>query len=166
VRRRAAEAPFASTFVGVLEPFEGGANLTSTRRLELKTSDGKPCSEGCVALEIRLAGGGRDLFLSMETGNLDNPGSSPSTNSRAIEGETGLQFEGDVCLVRLNKSNEPTRVWFCRGTSLRIGQLVIRAKEEKGSVEIDLSRLDAPVVSGPADAIAEIQNRGFKIWPK
>jgi len=166
IRRRTAQPPLASTFAGVLEPYEGKSNLAVIRRLELQDSEGNPCPDDSVGMEIQLADGGRDLFLSS---NVEAP--SPSASSRSdrpamFEKERGTGFEGDLCLVRFDASERPRRVLFCRGRSLRIGELLVRAKDEDASFEIDLNHGATPVVAGPAEAVEVIEVAGVRLWPK
>jgi len=160
-RRRADQAPLASTFVGVLEPYEARSNLGKIRRLELHNRDGKLCPDGDVGIEIQLADGRRDVFISR---NIERePDSTPAL---LVEKENEARFEGDLCLVRFNKASFPARVVFCRGKSLRVGNLVVRAKDSEASFEIDLSSKAAPIVTGSAGAVEFIEIAGSKIWPK
>jgi len=161
VRRRAQQAPLASTFVGVMEPSDTQSNLNKIRRLELHDGDGRPCPDDFVGLEIQLADGRRDLFLSRNVERESN-----STSTVLVEKETGARFEGDLCLVRFYRSNQPTSVVFCRGKSLRIGDVLVRAGSEVASFEIDFNNQTAPIVAGSADAIAIIEIGGVKIWPR
>jgi hypothetical protein len=161
VRRRAEQAPLASTFVGVLEPYEGESNLAKIRRLELQDARGEPCSDGDVGIEIQLAEGRRDVLISR---NVERESDSRATT--LFEKETGARFEGDLCLVRLGATTRPERVLICRGKSLRIGKLVVQASNSRASFEIDLSNKAAPVVAGAADAVGLIEITGVKIWPK
>jgi hypothetical protein len=57
-------------------------------------------------------------------------------------------------------------VLFCRGRSLRIGELLVRAKDEDASFEIDLNHGATPVVAGPAEAVEVIEVAGVRLWPK
>ncbi len=52
-RRRAAEGELASTFVGLLEPYEGAPRIQSAVREDRE-------GDAAVRLEIRLADGARD----------------------------------------------------------------------------------------------------------
>jgi len=158
--RRSAQPPLASTFIGVLEPYEGKPKLKAIHRLELHDPAGKPCSDTSVAGETRLADGSRDIFISASIE------SGAALGSSVTEKATGTQFDGDLCLVRLDKSNRPKRVLFCRGRSLRIGELVVRTKDAQASFELDLDRRDSPVVAGPAEAVAAIEVGGVRLWPK
>ena len=93
-------------------------------------------------------------------------GQSRSGVALLVEQETGARFEGDLCLVRFDAAKQPTRVLFCRGKSLRLGNLVVQANDSEASFEIDLSNTAAPVVAGPAAAPGLIEVGGVKIWPK
>jgi dienelactone hydrolase len=158
-RCRAAQPPLASTFVGVLEPYEAKSNIAAIRRLDLQDTEAKPPSDDDVGIEIRLVDGRKDIFISKNT-------EAGSAMPVCFEKETGLRFEGDVCLVRINAANQPERLLFCRGKSLRAGNLVVQSKDSGAGFEIDLRNKTAPVVAGPADAIDLIEFAGVKIWPK
>lgn len=159
VRRRAEKPPLTSTFVGVLEPHEGQSKLAAIRRLTLEDGDGNACSDADVGIEIRLADGRRDLFISKNV-------EVQSVARLLVEKESGARFEGELCLVRFNAANRPQRVVFCRGNSLRIGALIIQTKNPDASFEIDLASANAPVVAGPVEAIDFIEVAGNRLWPK
>jgi dienelactone hydrolase len=163
VRRRAAQPPLASTFVGVLEPYEGKSSLAAIRRLELEDAEAKPCRDGTVGIEVRLADGKRDVFIATD---VEARSVSNSALPVVIERKSGIRFEGDLCLIRFDAAKQPERVLFCQGKLLRAGDLVIRARSDDASFEIDLRRKDAPVIAGPADALELIEVAGAKVWPK
>ncbi|MBN1417376.1 MAG: heparinase II/III family protein [Planctomycetes bacterium] len=147
VRRRAAQAPLRSTFAGVIEPYEETSNIAEIRRLELRASDGEVLPDGYVALGLRLAGGRRDILVSVDVAGARDP------LLPVIEKESGLRLEGDLCLVRLGSDGKPRRIVLCRTRSLRVGDLIVRAKGEEASVEIDLEGGAPRIVAGPADAV-------------
>jgi hypothetical protein len=122
------------------------------------------CPDGYVAIETQLAGGGRDLFISVNV----EAGSTPSSSTvpSVFEKESGARFEGDICLVRFDKSKKPKRVLFCRGRSLRIGGLLVRASDDRASFELDLDNREFPLVAGPAEAVAAVEVAGARLWPK
>jgi hypothetical protein len=89
VCRQAESAPLASTFVGILEPYEGSSSIASIRRLPLYAPDGQHCGDGdgagecgsmgvwergsgqrCgdgdVAVEVTLRDGRRDLLVALD----------------------------------------------------------------------------------------------------
>jgi hypothetical protein len=166
VRHRAAERPLSSTFVGVLEPYEGKSNLAAIRRLELEDAKARPCPDGHIGIEVRLTDGRRDIFLSANVEDQSTAKPAQSAAPSIVEKESDVRFEGDLCLVRFNAANRPDRVLFCRGKSLRVGELFVRAKNEEASFEIDLKNKNAPIVAGPAEAVDLIEVAGARIWPK
>jgi len=161
VRRRAEQAPLASTFVGVMEPSETQSKLGKIRRLNLHDGNGKLCPDEDVGAEIQLADGRRDLFLSR---NVERE--TDAASALLIEKENAIRFEGDLCLVRFDAAKQPTCVAFCKGKSLRVGDLLVRARNEEASFEVDLSNKVVRVVAGSADAVGLIEHGGIKLWPK
>jgi len=161
VRRQTNQPPLTSTFVGVLEPYEGKSNLATIRRLELEDSEARPCSDGHVGIEICLADGRKDLFIA------ENIECQTAANSAlVVEKENRVRFEGDLCLVRFDAMKQPLRVLFCRGKSLRVGNLFVLAKSEEANFEVDLHQPEAPIVAGDADAVAVIEVAGVRVFPK
>jgi len=67
--RRRGEEPLATTFVGLIEPYEGERVVSAVRRLPLATPDGAPCPDANVALEVTLADGRRDLIVAADVEN-------------------------------------------------------------------------------------------------
>jgi hypothetical protein len=166
VCRRTAKAPLFSTFVGILEPYEAKSNIHSIRRLKLEDTAGKPAPDGHVGIEVQLADGNRDIFLST---HVEDPSAADTLSSASpivVEREEEVRFQGDLCLTRFRQPHRPSRVLFCRGRSLRVGNLVVRAKHADASFEIDLENPDTPIVVGPADAVDLIEVAGVRIWPK
>ncbi len=161
VRRRAGKPPLASTFVGVLEPYEVKSSLAAVRRLDLEDSDGKPCPDGEVGIEIQLADGRTDVLLSK---NIE--GQASSSSRLCVEKGGNVRFDGELCLIRSNAAGQPEQVLFCRGKSLRAGDVSVQAKDDQASFEIDLKQPDAPIVSGSADAVERIEIAGTRLWPK
>jgi len=151
VRRRAAQAPLRSTFASVIEPYEGTSKIGEIRRLDLRDPEGEVCPDPHIGIEIRLADGRRDLFLSIDASD------ARVAPGPVIVKEAGLRLEGDLGLVRFGFDGRPQRIALCRARALRLGDLIVRAKGAEASVEIDLEA-DAPrVVAGPADGVEFIR---------
>lgn len=166
IHRRAETPPLTSTFVGVLEPYQGKPNIAAIRRLGLEDAKGKPRAASGVGIEIRLADGRRDVFMSR---NIESAGASEPARSAVptlVEPESGARFEGDLCLIRFDAANQPERVVICRGNSLGLGGFFVQVNDPQASFELELGRPDAPVVAGPAEAVDLIEVAGNRIWPK
>jgi hypothetical protein len=101
-RRRAEQGPLQSTFVAVIEPYEGTPAITSVRRLPLASEGGAPLPDTCVAVEVALADGGRDLFITLD---VEDPlGLRPA--GAVAQPDWGVRVEGDTCWVRKSAGGE------------------------------------------------------------
>jgi hypothetical protein len=163
VRRRSEKAPLASTFVSVIEPYETEPLIQAARRLALADAGGKPRTEADVALELRLADGRRDVILALdpEGGNEGLPTTSP-----AIQKETGVRLDGELCWVRLDPSGKPRRILLCKGRRLEVEGIEVQMKAEANVIEIELDAGGAAILSGAAENVDAIRERGTKIWPR
>ena len=88
-RRVGDTAPLHSTFVAVIEPYEGQSNIAAIRRLPLATNDSH------VAVEVRLSDGRRDMLVVTDPEASDRPALAD-----AIQHTCGFRFDGDLCVVR------------------------------------------------------------------
>jgi hypothetical protein len=150
VRRQAETAPLASTFAGVLEPYEKTSNLREIRRLPLATEDGKTYGDANVAVEIRLADGRRDVLAAADT---ENPlGTAPawSDGRVLVEKTSGLRLDGQLCFLRFDAEGKLRRVMLGRGNALSVGDVHIQLKNRPQCVEIAFGAEGASVVYGNA----------------
>ena len=138
VRRQTEKESLASTFVSIIEPYEGTANIARIRRLSLATPNGIEYPEANVALEIQLADGYRDLFV---VADVENPLSlNPSrTEDRVIvQKEWGLCLDGELCLVRRDANGKVRRIVLCRGNAVSIGEVNVKLKRNTDFIEVNL----------------------------
>ena len=151
VRRRTEQAPLASTFVGVIEPYEQRSSLASIRRLELEMADGTLCGPSDVAVEIRLADGRRDIVVALDT---ENPlGQAERSAGPLLQRATGIRIDGQFGLVRFDASGKPQRALLCLGKSLEVGEFRLARTHNIRWVELDLGNPAAPVLSGSLETI-------------
>lgn len=124
VRRRAEEPPLASTFVSVIEPYEGASSISGIRRLPLETPDHSAYPGPNVAIEVQLADGRRDLFVS---GDVENPrGLTPAIgrDSAALhQPDLGLTLDGEWCFARLDPRGGIERLALSRARSVQIADV-------------------------------------------
>lgn len=159
VRRQATNAPLASTFVSVMEPFQRTSNLANVRRLQLCESAGQCLPDSEVGLEIKLADGRRDVIL------VKNNEAAPPTD-QLLDIPGGIGFVGDLCLLRYASGNRPQRVLFCGGTRLDAPGVQIEMRRGLGTFEADLTNFNAPIVSGDSNRIRTLTVDGKSLWPK
>ena len=63
VRRAEDDEDLESTFVGIIEPYEGQSNITSIIRRDVKDAAGNVLPDSYVAVEVALKNGSTDLIL-------------------------------------------------------------------------------------------------------
>lgn len=88
--RRIGAAPLRSTFVAVIEPYEGTSNVAAIRRLLLS-------DDTHVAVEVRMKDGRRDVLVVTDPAAGDR-----SALPDAIRAACGFWFDGDLCVVRFD----------------------------------------------------------------
>ncbi len=120
VRRRGA-APLASTFISVIEPYDKARAVASTRRLPLETLTGEAYGDANVAVEITLADGRRDVLVAADVENPLGLTPSPARDHVLVQKDTGIELEGEFCVVRFAKSGQVEGVLACAGGKVRVG---------------------------------------------
>lgn len=66
VRRQSQTEPLVSTFVSVIEPYEGHPIIAAVRRLPVQSQDGKALGDSYVGIEVDLPDGRQDLFVAVD----------------------------------------------------------------------------------------------------
>lgn len=132
VRRRGEEGPLASTFIGLIEPFETGSSIRTIRRMAVTTEDGRPYPASTVAVEVTHADGTQDLLLAAD---VENPlGKTPSLNDDGVlvQQEWGVAMAGELCLVRRTHEREVIHVSAANTAAVRVdGRAVWSGREER-----------------------------------
>jgi hypothetical protein len=134
VRRQAEAGPLESTFVGVIEPYEGRPLIRSVRRLPLRDAAGAALPDGYVALEITLADGRRDVVLSAA---VDGAAARDGSRIMALDG-LGLRTDAELVLIRTGRDGRTDRVALARGTLLELGDTKLKTDRPVGFLEISL----------------------------
>lgn len=161
-RRQADAAPLASTFVSVIEPYERRSNIAQIRRLPLETADGDPLGDADVCVEVILADGGRDLYVSAD--NQRAGGTDPSGKS-IVQKDSHLAFDGQLLLLRRDADGAVKRLAMGRARSLRAGPLAVRLKDQPEYVEIALAPNRAALVRGQLENVETLTLDGRVILP-
>ena len=157
VRRRSDEAPLASTFVSVMEPYAHKSSISAVRRLTLTTPDGCALPDSGVAVRIELAAGETDLIIARD---VEDPlGRNPQV-PEVFEKESGVQTDAELCLVRFREDGSVTRVALCRGRSFRVGRMVVTPSKESDILELAFDGNTGRVVCGNPDDLEHLVSRG------
>jgi len=113
VRRQADTAAPVTTFVGVIEPYEGKTNIAAVRRLPLETEKSERLGDAYVAVEITLADGRKDLIVAVDVENplKQQPAWTPGTV--IVQKNWGVLTDAQLCLVRKDKNGHLQRAALC-----------------------------------------------------
>ena len=139
-RRRAAEGDtlLASTFVNIIEPYEGASNISNSRRMTLNSADGSPCAASNVAVEIQLADGRSDLIVALDVEDPLQLNASRDENELIIQPDWVLKFCAELCCVRKHPDGTVQSIVMGQGDYVRIGEIEIELTEKVEFIEIDL----------------------------
>ncbi len=149
--RRSGEAPLASTFVSLVEPYEQQPGIASARRLGVQTMSGEAFPQGNVALEIALAAGGRDLFLSLDP---QNP--LAFDGHVAVQPDWNLRTDARACWLRLDAQGRVRAIALWQGERLAIGGVELRLQGRTDFIQISLVGRQPEVVAGDPAQLGEV----------
>jgi hypothetical protein len=119
VRRQNTTGGLVSTFVSVIEPFEGQSNIARIQRLS-------SAREGDVAIELELADGRRDVVVCADASSFPIAHQLPE-----------LRSDADVCLIRQDKAGRVCHVALSHGTHALLGDEGLRVEARIDFAERD-----------------------------
>jgi len=147
-RTASGDTPLASTFVGVIEPYEGAPEVGRIQRVPVQNLDGSISTES-VALAIERTDGCRDLCLI----------AGDETRKEARDPANKTEMHAAFASVTLGKSG-PERIVLCQGDRLCIGHVELVLNAPTDFIEIELTGDAARVVSGEPKAIQRLTRDG------
>jgi hypothetical protein len=121
--RRQSDAPLASTFVAVIEPYEGNSKIKATRRLTLQTPAGIAYHDNYVAIEVELIDGRRDLIIAADIADPLNRTPSLAQDKMMIQPDWGVRTDAELVIVRRDAQGRIIHIAMCRGRVLEAGEL-------------------------------------------
>jgi hypothetical protein len=162
VRRRGETEPLASTFVGIIEPYEGSPLIKAVRRLPVRPSAGLGSPGSAVVLEVRLADGRRDILVSL--GRESAPGVDSGGDHASIgQADLGLTTDAELALIRHGRDGRIERIALGGGTFIRLGDMTMAAERKTDFVEVAIDGTRARVVGGAAGGRLTLTLKGKKI---
>jgi len=137
VRRTAETEPLASTFVGVIEPYERERTVRTIRRLPLQTAAAEPLPDTYAAVEVGRTGSRRDICIIADVENM----------SEVVEPGNDIRMLGELALVTIGP-NGVERLALCNGQRIRVGNLTLSLKQPAGFVELVFDKPGATLAAG------------------
>lgn len=159
-RRTAKEGPLASTFIALLEPYEGKPHAVQARSLTLLTAEGKPFADSNVAVEVKLVDGRSDLWVSADVENPLGKQPSRATNKVMAVNEWGLKVDAEFCFVRRDARGQVSHVALGGATSLRTPEVQLDLVPNTDFIEIGIADGKASVLAGDAGRVRKLLYKG------
>ncbi len=126
VQRSAPEGQtLASTFVGVIEPYEDAPAIARMERVSLTDGSGAVLSDRHVALTLYLSDGHRDVLV------LRDPEDRPEAACR-VAGDPVIETDADACLVRFEADGVIQYAAVAEGSRLAVGAQLFEQPQREG----------------------------------
>ncbi|MBN2089422.1 heparinase II/III family protein [candidate division KSB1 bacterium] len=158
IRNQGEKGPLATTFLGVIEPFEEASNIKSIKRLDLFSRDNTKYSDMNAALEITFIDGRKDLILAVDVENPMNIQPSFLVEKEVRLPELNLSTNAEFCFIRMNPSNKIERMVLAKGSFLNVGNSVFELSEKTDFVEMEFAPGEHKIVTGNKNLIKAITN--------
>ena len=101
-------------------------------RLTLENLNNEIYPDANVAIEVQLVNGDRDILIAIDSE--DPLGLTPK--SSVMQPESGLRMEGEMCFVRLSKTEKVHYMCLYDGNFISIGNVEVRLNEANKFSEI------------------------------
>jgi len=150
-RRQSDIEPLASTFVSVIEPYEGTPAIESSARSTVMDANGQPLSEPFVGLTIHRNDGQIDVLLCGPSGERHN----------MTDSSNGVAVNGELAFVTL-ANGEPVRACAWNVESLQAGSWQLTLNPDAGPVELKFSGNKLLVLTGAQDCVTEALRDGAR----
>lgn len=159
VRRRATNEGLSSTFVSIIEPYEGATLIRSIERIAVGDANGKPCGDHVVGLRVTLADGATDVILASD------PETPPATldgpNPIAMRADShGVHLVGEFAHVRFTPGGSVASITLGNASALTVGGLRIELAGAVASLELAHEGGKVRVLSGDRAAIKSMTVAG------
>jgi len=102
-----------STFVGLIEPYEGVSNVRAVKRLELRNGADQLLPDSYVAVEVELTNGDKDLIIAADPG-------AYAAGSVLKQAEWNVEAKGELVLIRQDAAGAVKRVAIAKGSEVKV----------------------------------------------
>jgi hypothetical protein len=156
VRRSGLSGELASTFAGVLEPYEARPVIASVSRHPLLTTGGARWGDAHVAVEVEHPTGS-DTWIAADVENPLSQSPSLHHDGTLVEPRRRIQLRGEFAWVRRNRQGAVEAMALAGGDSLTAGTAELRLRRPVDFLEVHFTPAGSRVVAGSADAIASLR---------
>lgn len=163
MKRSAGTAPLASTFAGIIEPYEDSPFIAGTERLTFTTPDGEAYPLSNVAVAVTLADGRMDIVAVPDTENPSGASPALTAGSPYIVNGGALTSDAELAFVRLTPGGAVERMAMTNGSRLSAGGVELDLTDGAGYIELTFANGTAEVVSGSPGAVRSLKMDGRTI---
>ncbi|MHB9030090.1 MAG: heparinase II/III domain-containing protein [Candidatus Latescibacterota bacterium] len=156
IQKSAPAEPLASTFAGVIEPYGKSSNIRSIRRLKISTPKGTEYPDNTVAIEITLADGSRDIFISADPENPLNLTPSFAESGVMVQKDHRMETDCELCYVRKSPSGKVTNIAISGGSYIRGTGFGLELKRKAEFFEISSTGGKIEILSGAKTDVKRI----------
>ncbi len=160
IRRTAEEEPLASTFAGIIHPYDTAPEVVEARRLPLTTPDGTPYGDAFVAVEVLLADGCRDLLIAADSENPLACSPSLATDRSLVQPGWHLTTDAELCVVRRDGHGHITTIALGRGTMVEIDDLQLQLQCRVDYLELRIADNHVQVLAGDEQVDVTVTRAG------
>jgi oligo-alginate lyase len=158
--RRQGEAPLASTFVSVMEPYSTKRAIAKMQRLPLKSSAGTDLGDNFVAATIDLADGRRDTILSAD---IENPQKHPAPGPNDAIVADDITFRGQLAFVRRDKDGAVTTIAVANAESITAGEILLELNGPVSYIQLEISGREARLIRGEMKHVRRLERNGLPL---
>ena len=154
--RKQSNKETATTFVGILEPYENFSKIQSVKRLPLHSEDGKLYSDKTVCVQVELANGEHDLLIAVDVENVKNPSPSFMNNPYVRQNTLGIETDAEICFIRNGEDNRTRKIVISNGSFVIMPGIKLKLKSKTLIFEIEISGTSYNIVAGETGQLKDI----------
>ena len=156
VVRSQKETPSATTFVGIIEPYENFSKIKSVQRLSIQSRNGSDFSDENVCLEINLLNGYKDLLIALDVENILDLTPSYSNNSIIKQTDWNIVTDAELCFIRKGRIENVEKIVLSNGSFVKMPGLKLELKHRTPIFEVEISGSSFDIITGETEKLKAI----------
>ncbi|MFH1744464.1 MAG: heparinase II/III family protein [bacterium] len=151
IRRTKEDAPLASCFAAIIEPYENQPAIAEIVRIPMAANENSIISDGDGVVTLKI-----------DTEKTHVIGFKQTQEETLEEPTMALRTDSEFCFLSINQ-NKIERIVLCHGSYLRCGNTIVRLKHTQQFIEIAINEDSAQVVAGDARMVDSVQIEGKRL---